>query len=226
MLLSPLYLRILEDKENDSSFLYLHSKNLSQPFLSSPRLREREFDKRGGILAANHSSYLDPPIIGVSCPQEVHFLARDTLFKSPLFGWLIRALNTHPVKRGQGNIAAMKKALEFIEEGKKVVIFPEGTRSPTGDLQKGQAGIGLLVQRSHCKVFPIYIHGTFDIWSIHRSKPLLKGQTACVFGKPLAFHISEETDKKEAHQQIINQIMGAIAKLQEWYLAGAKGTPP
>ncbi len=184
------------------------------------------FPKGGGIIAPNHCSFLDPPLVGISSPGEVHFLGRESLFHQPLFAWLIRQLNTHPVRRGKGNIYAFKKALELIESGNKVVIFPEGKRSPTGELQKGELGIGMLVQRTRCLVIPVYLHGTFDVWNTHRKFPKLKGKTACVFGSPLDFSTLASGDKKEEQEAIVEAIMRAIASLRSWYLNGAKGIPP
>lgn len=182
--------------------------------------------KGGAIIAGNHASFIDPPLIGVSCPQEVHFLARDTLFKFKPFGWLIKQLNTHPVAKGKGNLATFKKACEMIDSGMKVVIFPEGTRTKDGEFQKGQLGVGMLIMRSPCVVVPVYIYGTYDIWSANHKFPRLTGKTACVFGSPLDFRNLEGDDRKALQQHMVDKTMEAIVHLKEWYLAGARGTPP
>jgi 1-acyl-sn-glycerol-3-phosphate acyltransferase len=185
-------------------------------------------DKGGGILAANHASFLDPPILGISCPDVIHFLARESLFKFPPFRWLIRQLNTHPVTKGKENVATFKKACEMLESNKKIVVFPEGTRSKDGEIKKGQAGVGMLVVRTKCKVIPAYIHGTYSIWNSQQKYPKLKGRTACVFGSALDFTeiLNSEKSKKEIQQIIVDTIMEAIQSLQKWYLEGAKGSPP
>lgn len=176
-------------------------------------------------MAANHSSYLDPPIVGIACPDEVHFLARETLFKNRLFAWYIRKLNTHPVSRGRENVATIKKCCELLKEGKKVMIFPEGTRSVDGQLQKGQLGVAMLVLRTGTVVVPIYIHGTFSVWNCHQKKPKLFGKIASVFGAPLDFSTLDRSHKKEAEEKIAQEVMKAIERLQDWYLAGAVGDP-
>lgn len=178
------------------------------------------------IIASNHCSYLDPPIIGVSCHHKIHFLARGSLFKFPLFGWLIRQLHTHPVSAGKGNINTLKKAMELLQSGKKVMIFPEGRRSPTGELQDGQLGVGMLVQRTRCRVVPVYVHGTFNIWNNKMKFPKLWGKTACVFGSPIEYTEIHSEDKKEVQARIVSKIMERIAELRDWYLAGAQGSPP
>lgn len=186
----------------------------------------KHFPKGGGLVASNHCSFWDPPIIGVSAPDAIHFLARETLFRSKIFGWILKQLKTHPVHRGKGNAYIFRKAIELIEGGEKVVIFPEGRRSPDGTLHKGQSGIGILVQRTRCKVVPVYVHGTYAIWNSKRKFPKLSGKTACVFGKPLDFSHQLAADKREEQQEITDIIMAKIAELRDWYLAGAKGTPP
>ena len=110
-----------------------------------------------------------------------------------------------------------------------MAIFPEGKRSKEGTIGKGQLGTGVLVMRSKAVVVPVYIHGTYELWSAKRKFPKLWGKTACVFGKPIDFsHLFEqgEGDRKEVQQQIVDKIMEAIKNLREWYLAGAKGIPP
>jgi 1-acyl-sn-glycerol-3-phosphate acyltransferase len=180
----------------------------------------------GAMIASNHCSFLDPQLVGISCRDQIHFLARDTLFAFRPFGWLLRQLNTHPVHRGKGNLGTLKMTMELLRSGKKVVIFPEGKRSPDGELQKGQLGIGMLVQRTGCRIIPVYTHGTFEAWNNKRKFPKLFGKTACVFGTPIEYSESLAEDKKEAQAEIVDKIMEKISELRTWYLAGAKGSPP
>lgn len=182
--------------------------------------------KQGGIMASNHASFFDPPMLAISCPYKIHFLARQTLFQSRFFSWMLRKYLTHPISSGKGNIQTIRLACELLEEGKKVVIFPEGKRSKNGKLQKGQMGVGMLVLRTQSLVIPVYIHGTYEIWKSQEKLPKLKGRTACVFGSTLHFSPKEGEDRKELQQRVADEIMEAIERLQEWYLAGAKGSPP
>lgn len=154
------------------------------------------------------------------------FLLAIRSLPPPLFAWYIGKLNTHPIARGRENVAAIKGACDLLDNEKKIVIFPEGFRSPDGEFQKAQTGVGMLVLRTNAPVTPIYIHGTFDVWGRDRKKPRLKGKTACVFGSPLDFSHLKSMEKKEAHAHIANTIMEAIANLKDWYLKGAKGNPP
>lgn len=182
--------------------------------------------KGGGIIAANHCSFLDPPIVGISYPYEVHFLGRASLFSSPFFAWLIKKLNAHPVAAGKGNLATIRKCLELLNQKKTVVIFPEGKRSKTGQLQKGQPGVAMLVMRTNSKVIPTYIHGSYEVWNSSRKYPTLTGKTACIFGSPIDFSHIDVTDKRKAEEEVVTTIMDKIALLRDWYHAGHLGSPP
>lgn len=180
----------------------------------------------GAIIAANHTSFLDPPIVSVSWPEEVHFLARDTLFKNRFFGALIRNVNAHPVGRDSADISAIKTVCSLLEAGKKVVLFPEGTRSKNGELQPLKPGMGMFIVRTKTAVIPAYIHGAFQVWGRHQKWPRLFRQVACVFGSPITAAAFSHLDKKEAQAKISEQLSQAILGLKKWYENGAQGIPP
>ena len=98
-----------------------------------------------------------------------------------------------------------------MKEGKKVIIFPEGTRSKTGELQPFKPGVSLLISRTEAPVIPAYLHGTFSIWSAKRKLPKLWGKTACVFGKPLYFY--KDTPPEEVSAKLFHEIQA----LKKWY---------
>ncbi|HEX4839313.1 MAG TPA: (d)CMP kinase [Rhabdochlamydiaceae bacterium] len=181
---------------------------------------------RGAILASNHTSFLDPPIISASWPEEVHFLARQTLFKNPLFGAFIRNLNAHPVSGQPGNIEVMKTIVSLLEQGKKVVLFPEGTRSKDGDLHPFKPGISMLVARSKSAIIPVYIDGAYRAWNRYQKIPRFFVKVACVFGTPITWESFSHLDKKEAQKQITEKLHAAILGLKKWVEEGAQGTPP
>ena len=175
------------------------------------------YHRGAGILAANHVSYLDPPIVAISWPEEVQFLAKESLFRPFLFGRLIRALNSHPVTGEVGDISVFKTLIQLLKEGKKIILFPEGGRTETGELQPLKPGIGLLVAKGNAAVIPTYIHGAYEIWNIHRKFPKFRGKTACVFGKPLLWENFSHLDKKEAQAQMTAALAESIQKLKSWY---------
>lgn len=181
---------------------------------------------RGAILAANHASFLDPPLVSISWPEEVHFLARGTLFNNKLFGKFISSLNAHPVSGGVSDIGVLKTIFGLLKEGKKVILFPEGTRSIDGDLQPIKPGIGLILERSRSAVIPVYIHGSGHVWGRRRKFPKLWGKTVCVFGSPICWESFEHLESKKAKEAVAEALAEALEGLKAWLRAGARGIPP
>jgi 1-acyl-sn-glycerol-3-phosphate acyltransferase len=170
------------------------------------------------LIAPNHASHLDPPLVASALPMEIHFLARESLFRIPLVGRLIRKLNTHPVGgSGGGDIASLRMVMQLLKEGKKVMIFPEGTRTYDGELGECAPGVGMIAMRTGCAVVPVYVHGTYEAWSRHRKFPKLFGRTACVIGEPFTAALFDHLGKKEAQRAIAEEVMRRIAELKSWY---------
>jgi 1-acyl-sn-glycerol-3-phosphate acyltransferase len=180
----------------------------------------------GAIIGSNHVSYLDPPALAISSPEQLHFLAKESLFKIPLFGALIRALNSHPVTGSPGDIAVMRLICQLLSEGKKVLLFPEGKRNDRDELDALKSGIAMLVARSNTAVIPAYVDGTFSIWNCKRRFPKFWGRTAVVFGTPLHWSDFAHLEKRAAQEQFTLQLASSINGLREWYKAGAQGLPP
>jgi 1-acyl-sn-glycerol-3-phosphate acyltransferase len=121
--------------------------------------------KRGGaLLISNHQSYLDPVLLGVQIRRQISFIAKSELFEKPSLAWLIKMLNTFPVRRGESDVSAMREALRRIHEGEILTMFPEGTRSFDGNLLPMQPGIALLVKRAQVPVIPAVIDGSNGAW--------------------------------------------------------------
>lgn len=184
------------------------------------------FYPRGALIASNHTSFLDPPILAISWPEEVHFLARETLFKNYFFGKLIRALNTHPVSGDAGDITVFKTVCALLEEGKKVILFPEGTRSVDEELGIIKPGIGMFISRTKTAVIPAYIDGPNKIWNRKRKFPKLRGKTVCVFGSPIIWDDFAHLEKRKAQEAIANRVRESILNLKKWFQDGARGIPP
>ncbi len=177
------------------------------------------FYSGAAILVANHVSFYDPPLLSISTPYEVHFLARKTLFDVPIFSTLIRRLNAHPISGKPQDIGVFKTVVRLMKQGKKIIMFPEGTRSLDGSLQPFKPGISVFISRTGAAVIPAYLYGTFHIWPSGKKVPSLFGKTACVFGKPI--HFSKDVTQEEVSATIEN----AILFLKQWYEGGAKGSP-
>ncbi len=177
-------------------------------------LGKNRLPKGAVIMAANHASFFDPPLMGcVMWPDVPFFLARGTLFNSKIFNWILKQCRALPIKRGEENAALFRQVVKATKEDYKVALFPEGTRTKDGQLQEALPGIGLLVTKAHCPVVPIYIDGSYEAWSCHRKKPKLFGKITIVFGEPIDFS-KKEGDRKELQRQIGGAIMDEIAKLK------------
>jgi 1-acyl-sn-glycerol-3-phosphate acyltransferase len=138
------------------------------------------------LIVANHQSFLDPPCIGsMITHRHIEYLARATLWGFGPFGKLIQTLNSIPIAEG-GDAAAMKEALRRLHEGKCVLVFPEGSRSPDGAMREFKRGAAVLVKRARCPVLPAAIEGAFDAWPRKSKYPKLFGPPVEVkYGTPI-----------------------------------------
>jgi len=181
---------------------------------------ERVPDRGPAILAANHASFLDPPLVGAPLHRAVSYLARDTLFRLPGVGWLLRSWQAVPVDRSGAGGAGLKAVLDRLRAGHAVVLFPEGTRSPDGRIQRARSGIGLLVIKTDAPVIPVRIFGTFEAFGRGRRLPRPR-RVIVKYGHPLDFSdlraeaaAASPARLKAIYQEIANRIMEAIASLQ------------
>ena len=172
------------------------------------------------ILAANHVSYLDPLLVGAGLPRELHYLARESLFRNPLLGALLRSWNVVPVDREGGGAAGLRAILDRLLAGGAIVLFPEGTRSPDGALRPARAGVGLTIIKSTCPVVPVRVFGTWAAFGRHRRFPLPRPVTV-KFGSPLLFERLRDEGLqaarprlKEIYQEAANTVMASIGQLE------------
>jgi 1-acyl-sn-glycerol-3-phosphate acyltransferase len=136
------------------------------------------------IIAANHCSYLDPPLVGIACRRAIHYLARKTLLDWPVLGPIFPELNVIPVDQNNADRSALRGAIRVVKNGGAVLIFPEGTRSPDGKLQPAQPGLGMIVAKTGAPVVPMRISGTYGAFPRDRTLPRLTPITLTV-GQPL-----------------------------------------
>ena len=165
------------------------------------------------LLVANHSSLLDPPIVGGACPRQLTFLAKAELFRVPGFGRLIHALNARPVRREGADAAALRVALRVLEQGGALLVFPEGTRGPEGRLREPKPGAALLAVLSGAAVVPVFVRGSGRAWPRGRRLPR-PAKVRVAFGPPRRFERPRGADKKEYYDSVSRDIMAAIAQLQ------------
>lgn len=172
------------------------------------------------LIASNHASHLDPPFVGAQVPIQMAFFARKTLWKPGLASWWLDGVGTIPVDRdGGSDVTAIKRVLGALKKGRAVILFPEGTRSPDGNLQTPKPGVGLLACRTQVPVVPARVFGSFTAFG-RDGKLRLGTPVDVVFGKPLQpAQYDNPNDGKERYQRASERIMAAIAKLEQPELA-------
>jgi 1-acyl-sn-glycerol-3-phosphate acyltransferase len=162
------------------------------------------------LLAGNHTSFLDPPIIGACCPVEVHLLARSTLFRNFLFGGMIRRLNAHPVDTEGEDIQALRMVLNLLKEGDKVVIFPEGGRSPNGELMPLKLGAAMMALNANVPIVPVAIEGAYSIWRKGMKLPRLSGKLKVTYLPPIYPDQFRSLPKKEAQKSFTEALYQSL----------------
>lgn len=160
----------------------------------------------GVVVAANHTSYWDPVVIGCGLERKVHYMAKSELFAIPLLNPVIRALGAFPVRRDRSDRTAIRTAVQHLVEGRVIGLFPEGTRSHTGELLKPNPGAVLLAQKAGVPVLPVALTGTRG----------LLGKVTMRIGKPLMLFPagSSRTGKAElekASERVMAEIAGLLS---------------
>lgn len=164
------------------------------------------------IVSPNHVSHLDPPVTACTMPRPITFMAKAELFDHKLFGWLIRSLGSFPVRRGEGDTEAIRTALKLLEQGKAVLMFPEGTRGDGVRLLPFNKGVAMIAKRSGAKVLPVGISGT------HRKFPKggkpRWGKVTVAYGKPFTFEdVARGTTESEKRDSFSHHLEKRILEL-------------
>jgi 1-acyl-sn-glycerol-3-phosphate acyltransferase len=174
------------------------------------------------VLASNHASILDPPLVGAGLRRGINYLARESLFRFPVVGWVLRNWNSVPVDRDGGGAAGLRAILDRLLAGGAIILFPEGTRTRDGKLQPARSGIGLTVIKSKAPVVPVRVFGTFNAFGRDMPYPLPR-RVAVKYGRPMYFEqlraeakICSKPRLKQIYQEVANEIMAAIAKLEPY----------
>lgn len=176
------------------------------------QIKGREHIPRQGgfILACNHRSYIDPLMAGSWSPRHVYFFAKKELFHSSIVGYLLKRVNTIPVRRGTVDRGALDHAVDVIEKGYGLTLFPEGTRCRTGEFLKPKAGVGLVALRACCPIVPVYMHGTDKLIDCFLGKEKLK----LFFGPPLTIDwLKSLPEDKSSYAVVAEEVMKRIREL-------------
>lgn len=165
-------------------------------------------EKGGYIIACNHVSNNDPPMVGIIFKGKYTFMAKDELFHvNKLFTWLITKLGAFPVKRGSKDFSVLDKAIDSLKEGRIFVIFPEGTRSKTGELGRPKSGVTLVAAKAKVPVVPVFVK--------YGKKKFRRNAVVSIGEKIPVEEFEVDISDKRTIREVSDKIMGEIAKLKE-----------
>ena len=169
-------------------------------------------EPNGFILAANHVSYLDPPVLGGRVRRRLGFMAKERLFKIPVLGRMIVWLGALPIA-GDSEFKSMRTVIRALKDGRAVVIFPEGTRSAGEEFLKPQPGVAFLAHAAGVPIVPCYIEGTAKAWPRGR-KAFLPVKIKVFVGDPIPVTNGEVEDKLRYYESTAQLVMDRIRELK------------
>ncbi|MFA5859542.1 MAG: lysophospholipid acyltransferase family protein [Elusimicrobiota bacterium] len=158
------------------------------------------------IIAANHRTFLDPPLIGSTLPRWTYFLAKEELFRMPILSWALPRLNTIPLKRGSTDVEWFKTCVDLLEKGDSLVMFPEGGRHKGEGFGKARSGVGMIACHANAPVIPAYLKNSEYLGKFKK--------LTIIFGDPVMPNPpQDESKRKEYYQEFSELIMTKIAEL-------------
>jgi len=175
--------------------------------------RERLVEDGATLVASNHASFLDPPMVGIAYRSAIYYLARKTLFRG-FFGWLYRNWNSIPVDQERADFTSLKTIIKLLKKGERVVVFPEGQRSWDGTLLEGQPGVGLVIAKAGVPVQPVRLFGTFEALGrgIHWPRVV---RITLVVGEPIMVRPEDFDERgKDLYRAMSDHVMAAISALE------------
>jgi 1-acyl-sn-glycerol-3-phosphate acyltransferase len=175
--------------------------------------RERMINHGPVILASNHESYLDPPLVGSVADRAIFFLARKTLLDGRFFGWLLPKLNVIPVDQEGNDRSALKALIRILRAGEGTLVFPEGERTKDGRLQPALPGLGFVIAKTLAPVVPMRIFGARQAWP-RGSARVRPCRITVVVGEPIHFTAADlQPPGKDLYLRLSQRVMNAIAAL-------------
>ena len=164
--------------------------------------------KEGGfILASNHVSYIDPVAVGSAANRRISYMAKQDLFSSKFYTWLLYQVGAFPVKRETSDISALKEAIKRVRKGGGLLLFPEGRRLNLGENEiEPEAGVGFLAEKLNVPVIPVHVKGTDIAWP-KGAKKIKTTKISVTFGKQMYW------DKDKSYEDIAGSIMESVRQL-------------
>lgn len=178
------------------------------------RGQERLDKAEGGLVLANHQSFLDPLLIGLPLHRPVSFVARDSLFKVPFVGWVLRNTYVMPISREAASSASLRETIRRMQHGFLVGVFPEGTRTETGEVGEFKPGFVALIRRAKLPVYPVGIAGAFQ--AMGKGSLLLKpARVRVVVGEPISVEELARFDGRDKDDALIELVRSRIIECYE-----------
>lgn len=177
--------------------------------------RENVPQSGGYVLTCNHTMGPDFLVIGYASPDQVYFMAKQELFEvNPMLTWLFHVNGTFPIRRGEVDMDAVNHAIDLVKTGHALGMFPEGTRSRTGKLQRGRSGAARIAIQAQVPVVPAYVHNASAIFERRNYLSLKpRAEITIRFGDPLWPPL--DPNDSRALRQYTRQIMQAISDLAQ-----------
>ncbi|WP_010584483.1 lysophospholipid acyltransferase family protein [Schlesneria paludicola] len=181
--------------------------------------------EEGALILANHQSFLDPLVVGLPFRRPISFLARDSLFRAPVVGWILKNTHVMPINQQAASTASLRDTIKRLQDGWLVGIFPEGTRSPTGAIGQMKPGFAAIIRRAKHPVYPVGISGAYDAlpmggWFL---KP---ARVRVVFGEPLTVEQLQQYSSRDQDQALVDLVHARIAAChaaaEEWRRTGKR----
>src|SRR5262249_22280430 len=174
------------------------------------------------LVIANHQSFLDPWIVGMAVKRRLTYLARKTLFKNRVLAAIIHSLGAVPIDQEGVGKEGLRTVVEQLHQGRAVLVFPEGTRTPDGDMHPLRPGIHLLIKRTRAPLVPVGIAGAYQAWPIWRKYPIPaplflppgRGTTAVVVGAPMSSERFAAMKREEATGALFREIAFVQARAE------------
>jgi 1-acyl-sn-glycerol-3-phosphate acyltransferase len=186
---------------------------------------QRNIPKTGGVLVvSNHQSHLDPPLVGVGCPRQMNYLARDTLFLFAPLRWLIKSLEAIPIDREGIGLGGIKESLRRLKRGEMLLLFPEGTRTRDGEIAPFRPGFTVLAVRSGAAILPVAIEGAYRAWPRWRKLPR-PGVVHIHYGRPILPEEIQGRDERELRAEVERRVRECHAELRKRPAFAARPEP-
>jgi 1-acyl-sn-glycerol-3-phosphate acyltransferase len=169
----------------------------------------------GLIVASNHVSFWDPPLVGSACARGLYFLAKEELFRTPVLGPLIRAYHSIPIRRGMADLSGMSRAIEVLKRGEALLMFPEGSRMRDGELHPARPGVGMMAVSAGVPIVPCYISGSNRQreWLTRKTRVRISYGVARTW-QELAGPETDPTPGRALYQKVSDAVMQEIGVLR------------